>query len=468
MSLSDSVINSLINQANRESPGVADALRLIAEEVRRIGNIVDPPPITQSKPVTSNPTPPLNVLTFTYRFTDTNVILEWVAPSTQFLNYEIRKGTTWETADYITTLSGLLVVLDPLLQGSHTYLIKGINSNGVYSVTPASVTVIVPAMGGVALTSQLVDNNALLYWTTPTSTFKIDYYKFYKDGIFQANIRSNFTISTEIATDNYIYSIIPVDIAGNEGPEVQLELRVAGPVDFIIVSEQLSSFAGTKTNARVIYGDRLLVCVDTTKTFEDHFDDNSWASPQDQVDTGYPRYIQPAELTASYVEEFDFGTVLNDILVSISWSYEQIVGTTTIGLQVEVSDDGISWSSPVSATTSFHPSLRYVRVTIEFTSGTDLTLLSFFNFQVAVSVKREQDGGIIEANAGDAGGTTVTFNKDFKDIDSIEVSNMSTTAGYAIVDFVDAPNPTTFKVLAFDSAGSRITVDVRWIARGIV
>ena len=79
---------------------------------------------------------------------------------------------------------------------------------------------------------------------------------------------------------------------------------------------------------------------------------------------------------------------------------------------------------------------------------------------------KDANFGTVSAVSGDSGGTTVTFAVAFIDVVAITLTPLGTTARYAIYDFTDAPNPTTFKVLLFDSAGARATGTVSWTARG--
>jgi hypothetical protein len=96
-----------------------------------------------------------------------------------------------------------------------------------------------------------------------------------------------------------------------------------------------------------------------------------------------------------------------------------------------------------------------------------LSITELLSLQIRLDVKQIMDSGEIAAVSSDSGGTTVTFNKDFKDIDSIVATVKQTVRREVVVDFVDTPNPTTFKVLVFDSTGARVSDTVYWVARGI-
>lgn len=90
------------------------------------------------------------------------------------------------------------------------------------------------------------------------------------------------------------------------------------------------------------------------------------------------------------------------------------------------------------------------------------------NLTIRLDIKRENDGGAINAVAGDVGGTAVLFNKPFKDIESITVSVKETQRFFCIYNFVDIPNPVQFYVFVFDAAGARASKVVTWAARGII
>ena len=96
-----------------------------------------------------------------------------------------------------------------------------------------------------------------------------------------------------------------------------------------------------------------------------------------------------------------------------------------------------------------------------------LSLTQLLSLQVRLDVKQLTDSGEIAAVSTDVGGTVVTLNKAFKDIDSIVATVKQTVRREVVVDFVDTPNPTTFKVLVFDSAGARVSDTVYWVARGV-
>ena len=93
-------------------------------------------------------------------------------------------------------------------------------------------------------------------------------------------------------------------------------------------------------------------------------------------------------------------------------------------------------------------------------------LYQMYNLQLRLDIKHTVDGGTVSVNAADVGGTVVFFNKPFRDVDSITVTAKASVEQNAIYDFVDIPNPPSFKILLFNTAGARINGIVSWKARG--
>ena len=87
-----------------------------------------------------------------------------------------------------------------------------------------------------------------------------------------------------------------------------------------------------------------------------------------------------------------------------------------------------------------------------------------------MEIKIGTDSGIVTTDPDDTAGTVVTLNKSFRDITSLTATIHAATAvtesRTVIVDFVDIPNPTTFKVLAFNDEGNLVEEQVYWKARG--
>lgn len=95
-------------------------------------------------------------------------------------------------------------------------------------------------------------------------------------------------------------------------------------------------------------------------------------------------------------------------------------------------------------------------------------LYELYNLRCRLDVKLEADSGNLLADNADVTGTPVTFNKAFKDVNSIVATARGIVELKVVVDFVDIPNPTGFSVYVFDSAGARVDATVSWVARGVI
>jgi hypothetical protein len=176
-----------------------------------------------------------------------------------------------------------------------------------------------------------------------------------------------------------------------------------------------------------------------------------------------------AFVDGNYVEVFDFGAIITGALVNVTWSAQQFDSSlVAISCTIAASDDNITFTSPVSGTSAFFTSCRYARVILTFTPADDHAIVAISYLYCSVDIKYAVDSGSVTAVSTDIGGTTVNFNKAFKDVNSITLTVAATEPITAVYDFIDTPNPTSFKVLAYDADGARITYLVSWMARGIV
>jgi len=203
-------------------------------------------------------------------------------------------------------------------------------------------------------------------------------------------------------------------------------------------------------------------------TFAEHFDNNLWTTVDAQIAASYPYYLQPTPDPAEYIEVFDYGTILtSSTKISAILNTNIIAGTPTIVVTISISDDNITYTDYVGVTEVIDNNFRYVKITLDIDQAADdKGLLEVLSLEVLLDSKRINDAGTGTAVSTDTGGTTVTFNESFIDIEDISVTPLGTVLITAVVDFTDAPNPTDFKVLLFDSAGDRYSGDFTWSARG--
>ena len=494
-----SEIQPLIEGYQSIDPRLYDILSRLSISVSDIQSILFPIQERVFTPIVPE-TIPAAPSGFTYYTTTRNLILDWdPTPFAQY--YELRLGTVWETAQFITRTLSYEVRLDPILVGTTRYLLKAINASGIYSVGYSVLDVVINPIGTITLNGRVIDNNVLLSWSTPVSTWEVNYYTISKGAAVIGVQRGTFVAAFENAAGTFTYTVYPTDIAGNIGPATSVTLVVSQPPDFELLDFRKSILSGLKINA-LVYGSpiagwvndefigwdanqisgqnwtwiadntgKVLVCVDLVKTWDTHFSSQGWTKISDQVGSGHPIYIQPTLLTGKYQEIIDYGTVINNTLFNMNYTMEQLSPSGTVGDTpgVEGSLDRVTWSPIVHAKSVFLTAFRYVRATVDFTENNDKALALFYNLTFSIDVKREMDSGNLNALAADVGGTVVFFNKPFKDVDSINLTPTKSIEPLTIIyDFQDVPNPVSFKVLVFNSIGVRVNALISWQVRGIV
>ena len=496
-------ILSRIGDLRKTDPKLYEAMRLIAEDLDKVTLQLNPVAEIAAAFTASVALPP-PVIAGTYSLTSTAVILSWTAPapigSTMF--YEIRKGATWGTADFVLRTPSLSAALNPLTVGEHEYLVKTLNTRGDESVDEYSIPVTIPALGSVSPSALVIDNNVLLSWNEPTSTFTVDYYKITKDASPVGEISGTWFNLFESSAGTFLYGITAVDIAGNESAEGTVNVSVDEPPDFELHSTfNLDVTSGSHSSTYYeSYDGYIYGPADLTEQFGDHFTSEGWAHPQAQVDDGHSLYIQDNPLTGIWTsDEEDLTTELNNVIVNFQMVNETVdttdAPTWTVEMMLSSQAQGPLGGAWIAGFSQFSEAVRYIAVRITITAAGAAPRDSMGRFKTAtvnISVKNVIDGTDISCLAtdteGDAGeeGTIVKFpnhgtwsagggngTKTFTDINSITLTaydDGDSGAGQAVTaiyDFVDVPNPDYFTILCFDSAGRRVDATVAWKVRGI-
>jgi len=308
---------------------------------------------------------------FTFVISGPDVVLTW-APSVgqfQVAEYEIRFGNTFATATTVTRTKGTTLLRKVEYGGLGRWWVVGIDVAGNVG-TPASVDVNITQRSAVTnLKSEIVDNNVLLKWTAPTTgTLPIDTYRVLKGTTFAGatlvgQVAGTFSALFEIIAGTFTYWVVAVDSAGNQGVETSITAIVSQPPDYTILSDQtLDVNVGTLTNCLVINGE-LWIGINTTETWQQHFVNNGYTTPQDQINAGNPYYLQPSTSTASFVRTIDYGSTIASAIIKVSFISTQITGTTSITTKIATSLDNATWTE-VTGTQTFAQNFRYVRLTI--------------------------------------------------------------------------------------------------------
>lgn len=253
-----SVISSLLGGIEFDDPRLYDLLALLSNDLYKVYNQLNPPSV-QSFGATGQAILPNDVSGFVATLFNNNLKLNWSAVD-GFVSYELRykagslDETAWDTASTILRTGTLSADINPLIipltTGSHTFLLKAVDNNGSYSSTPAILIISIAAITSPSVSTVIITNFVLLSWSTPVSTWLIDHYNIYKNGVLQGRVSGTFEAIFETVGGTFTYVVEPVDIVGNVGtPSSGVTVAVSNPVDFTLHASLLTDdFSGSKTS----------------------------------------------------------------------------------------------------------------------------------------------------------------------------------------------------------------------------
>lgn len=389
--------------------------------------------------------------TITQQVIDNNVLLQWneTTQTLPIVYYELRKGTTWAAATVIGTKQGKFTTVFESSSGTYIYWLAGIDSAGNYG-TPGSVSAQVSQPPDYVLklnidstfsgtkTNLATDSGFLIASLNTTETW-------------QSHFTSrSWTTPQDQINAGYTYFAMPSQATGQYYEDVDYGTLLAGTK----VSTTLTSnnIAGATTITPNIY---------TRGT-------SSTAATYSQTGTTITVTSTAHGLIAGALVYLDFtsGTAVDGSYIVAT----AVANSFTVTAASATTSGNVSWTawtkySNVSAV--FANNFRYIRAEYDFASAGGDDLLQLTGLNIRLDAKYKTDSGNGTANSGDSGGTTVNFTAGFVDVDSISVTPSTTTAVIAVYDFVDAPNPTSFKVLLFNTSGTRVTGGFSWSARGV-
>jgi hypothetical protein len=406
--------------------------------------------------------------------------------------YEIRYGSTWAGGTSIGRFNTLSHKRKVDWSGSRVWWVAAYDVAGNVSTAGSEdLNIVVP--GQVAsLTSTQVDNNVLIDWEVPaTGTLPVVKYQCYKGATFAGatsigSVDGTFKPHFEQLGGAYTYWVRAVDSAGNAGSERSISLNVQHPPDFILrADDYITTTSGdTETNIMTSNENADLttrqIYANTTRgeTWTTHFTNNSWTCIQDAIDASYTQWLQPAPTTGVFEEAVDLGAVMPGSLISVTWAKSDLVAGITVTPRIYYKKlVGDAWTAGTDGLSELYAvEFQYIKVKLTFTAATDKAQAIITDVHYRVTVKKQTDSGVVSVTA--TGGTAVTFNLDFLDVESVVatpqlVGSGTVRAKFAIVDFTDVPNPTGFVLYLFDKDGAEVSggnlpVSVRWTAEGVV
>ena len=466
--------------------------------------------------------PPDDVAGFTGTIRPYSIELSWLPVSDIDVDgYEIRLGVDFDSGELLQRLSALRWSWETRPTGTERLFIKAFDTTGNYSDVAVAAEIVIQNPKAVTpLTASVIDNNVLLRWIDATTSFAIDSYEIRRgdeldSSIVIGTVKSTFSTVFETESATYRYWVAGIDVQGNKGVASSILANVDQPPDFNLLSNQLLNLSlGTTINLvnEIVPGitcdDEDITCdsievtcdsgdqlaligpANTTETWDEHFraiptfvqpltvDDDTVTCDSEvitcdddyqtigELTTDFPYYLQPTPSSASHEQTIDFGGEFSLSRIQITPDVETIAGNATIIYTLSYSDDDITYVDTVG-TDVVGIDFRYVKVRVDIASASGLDLIRINSIRLRLDVKLRTDQGTGSALASDSGGTQVVFGVDFVDVQSIQVTAKGTSAITAIYDFVDSPNPTEFFVYLFDSAGTRLSGDFSWVARGV-
>lgn len=258
--------------------------------------------------------------------------------------------------------------------GSRVFWVKSIDilGNVGTSKNEVELDVIVPgAINTSDMVVQVVDNNVLLYWKEPSlGTLPVLTYEIREgDSWNDVNVRyigvktGNFTTIFETVSGDFKYWITAIDTAGNYGTPAFVTTTVNQPPDYILKADEYTDFSGTKSNA-YLDGTALLMPVNTTETWAQHFTNRNWTTIQNQIDDGFEIYIEPGAVTSYYEETIDYLTILAANKITITPSSTVLAGSPQVTCDIYTSTDNSTWTPATNSWSTYATNFRYMKYRI--------------------------------------------------------------------------------------------------------
>lgn len=428
----------------------------------------------------SNPEIPTG-LNYTYgtSLTTSTVTVYWTAPvlssaAIPIKNYkfEIVKPNGVAINPIFTDSTSVTIAADWL--GDATVKVTPYNLLGVPSSTYAQILVSKVKPNPVTNAyASVVDNNILMYWTLPVQTsLPISHIKITKGASYNTSTlvgtkSGGFTSLFENKSGTYTYWLVAVDTDNRESEPVSVTKDLGQPPDFVLNLDYTSTFSSPTivlSNAAIFTTTnegtkQLLLLVNNSETWVQHFTNSSKTSIQQLIDAGNSYYVAPAVgvTNATYTEIVDVGTVLSSSSIIVTMFTENLIGSPTLTVSISTSINGTTWSTPVTSPSLYATDFKYVKITItaQENSSTDLVLIKSIN--IRLDSKLRNDAGTIQALASDASGTIANFTGTtvFADVTSITASANSTTPLITTYEFKDSILTGTYTI-----SGSTVTVNV--------
>lgn len=382
--------------------------------------------------------------------------------------YELRRGAVgveWVDATVVDLVDGLQARIEGLAVGQHDLLIRALDSVRQYSPNVTRVTATVTAPSAPASVSAFeVGGEVRLAWPE-VSGYVAAYALRYGplegdwDGATRLDrVQALRYVTKEIPAGTWRVYVRAVDTAGNLSPTA-----AAGTVTVTLDNESFLVGAITWSNPsltnmaswshRSLDNVPVTYVTDTGQTAAARYP-NAMATYTDVLAT-----YHVSATTEWETEAHDVGTLVSGTW-QLSTGWEALSGTVTV--ELELSEDGISWDTYTQL--SVQASARYARVRLTATGSSSLLVRQEDVVLRLDAVAREESGVIL---TGTSGAATVTLSNNYTAVQSITLTLEGSTPASVVYDNVQLGGPASFDVYAFSLAGSQVSRTVRWSFKGV-
>lgn len=405
----------------------------------------------------------------THLIVGSDCIVSWSDATSSYAlrQYELRHGDDWYTGEHIAMITAQTIKLPVTWSGTRRIMVAATDINN-QTGAPGVTTIGIAAPGQVTVTARTIDNLVLLSWSESVSQLPIKHYQVQRGSDIIGTLSGRFTTWFESSAGNITFTVTAVDSAGNVGVPASITVNVTAPPSYALLYDYDTPFTvGSASNCLAVTG-HLLAPVNTSETFAGHFTSRSWDGPQDQIDAGYPLYLQPTPLTGYYEETVDYGQVIDSNMVTLAMTAATVSGTVTVTPTISVKKlltD--AWTDYVDVWQIFAADFQYIKIRLDFAVTGGIGLMDISRLNLLLAMKEITDGGRVYLNAADADGTWIPFNKAFLDVQSITHGAEGSTPMYVGHTLEDVPNPTGFRMFGWDTAGTRKSGWVSWGAKGV-
>ncbi len=421
--------------------------------------------------------PPDDVSGLSLSLENNGIKISWdQCPNVDYKETVIKTGKSWQDGTEIARKSSTSHLLQYKTAGVIDIFAKHVDSIGMESINPTQTQINVYSPSKVLITrSEVQANTVAIGWSDAFTSQPIKSYSIYTSSVNDlfANAVLYGKAGADSRSDIVIFRnsgvkriwLVAADVANNISEPSYIDVSVSLPTNFSLATEWDLNFQGTYRNS---YFDRgsVYMPANTAETWGSHFSTRSWTNAQDQINAGYPIYVEPTTITSFYTETKDIGKVLPSVTIKTTSQYQTVFGSPSLTILIEWGADNITFeAAPLGSFDAQAKNVRYVRITHTVTSAAGKDFLRLDRSHVTVGAEEKSEFASITLNASDTNGTVYTTTKGFFDIVSVVFTPQSTSLGVQSAirrwevyfdDNLAPATPAKVYVLAWDAQNNRV------------